>query len=144
MTLRPLLATRIANTLPGGFVALFGLEYDQAHRQVVVVLAVIAGVTLAVRGYRVGVECTAEQAIVRGHLWTRSVRRDSIFEVTSFPALRWRTSGGRVRWTPVLAFADSSGMLPFVLRHSEECTERLEHWARPPRRRRRQRGRRPG
>jgi hypothetical protein len=90
---------------------------------------------LAVRGYRLGVEYTREHATVRGYLGTRTVARSSIVEVTGFPALGWRTTGGRTRWTPILAFVEAGRVLPVVSRHNEQCMERLHRWAQSPHRR---------
>ncbi|HEX5994589.1 MAG TPA: hypothetical protein VFY84_05550 [Jiangellales bacterium] len=140
MTLRPLLVTRVANTMPGVCVAVLGgatwLDPEIVQQHLIAVLAVLTGVVLAVRGYRLGIECTGEQATVHGYLRTRTVPRSSVIQVTSFPALRWRRPGGRIRWTPVLAFAEVGGVLPVVSRHNEQCTDRLRRWAQPPGRRR--------
>lgn len=83
------------------------------------------GMWLAVRGYRVGVAVTPAAVIVRGYLWSRTVPRAAVVEVTGFPALRWQGSGPKLRWTPIVAFADFGGVLPFVVEHGERQVSQL-------------------
>lgn len=133
VTLRPLPVTRIANTAPGVFITVLGgaAWFDRGVflHHLIAVLTVFPGAVLAARGFRLGVECTGEHVTVQGYLWTRTVPRSSIVEITSFPALRWQTPSGRARWTPVLAFADGGRVLPVVSQHNEQCVDRLRRWA---------------
>jgi hypothetical protein len=125
MIVRPLLVTRLANTVPGLVVALLGVcglsELLSFGR-----LAVIAlGVTLAVRGFRMGVEIGSQHVKVRGFLWTRTVPRHTVRGLTGFPALRWQTASGRARWSPLIMFFDGLDALTFVSRHDQRCLETL-------------------
>lgn len=93
----------------------------------ILVAAAVAGVTVMVRGYRMGVTVTAEKVVVRGLLRSRTVPRDRVVGLTRLPALRWRSASGRLRWTPITAFIDSSQALPFVQQRNDASVRRLRY-----------------
>jgi hypothetical protein len=130
--LRPLLITRIANVLPGGVLAGFGVEWwfqatgDWQHLGAAVLTA--AGAILAVRGYRVGVRYENETLTVRGIFRSRKISRSSISSITALPAVRWSSKSGRSVWTPIIAFAELDTVIPPVARRNEEAIEELERW----------------
>jgi hypothetical protein len=123
---RPLLVSRIANILPGTAVLVVGgglsLDGPAALTGPGVVVSVLVGAVLAVRGYRLGVEAQDDDVVVHGLLRSRR----ALTAVTLFPALRWRDKRGRVRWTPVIAFADLNGSIAVVEKHNQKCIDRLE------------------
>lgn len=90
-------------------------------------------VVIAVRGYRLGVSCGDAELTVRGYLWTRTIPRGSITEITGFPAVRWTDSRGRGHWSPLWAFHTSSGEPTRTTAAKERNTEALRRWLRPRR-----------
>ncbi len=90
----------------------------------------VAGAVWLVRIPRLGVFGVAGIVTVRGHFWSRSIPRASVDALTDFPALLWRAGNGRRRWTPLLMFVTTGGVLAFVVRHNEEQLARLERWLR--------------
>jgi hypothetical protein len=131
--LRPLRITRFANGVPGVFIVLMTLGLGSGRPvplswlPTVILLAV--GVVLAVRGYRMGVRYDDTAVTVYGLLRTRVILKASIVEITPFPAVRWRAASGRLRWTPVTAFLESSRGLRFVNAHNQRCVDHLGEWA---------------
>ena len=108
---------RVAHTALGVAVMAFGVGLwmdgfgpEPVARLLAAVVACV-GAVIAVRSLRVGVECGDGAVRVRGLLRTRVVPGSSIEELTSFPALRWRDSAGRGRWTPIAFLSDSPGAL---------------------------------
>lgn len=128
-TLRPLPITRIANGAPGFALAL--PAFWVAARVPVSMSLAVALPWLAVsavgvvRGYRMSVTVTDDTVVVRGLLRSRTLPRGCVCGVTFIPAVRWRSASGRLRWTPVTAFADLGGSLASVSRHNDACVERL-------------------
>ncbi|MFF4059383.1 hypothetical protein ACFYZ8_21940 [Streptomyces sp. NPDC001668] len=92
-------------------------------------------VVIAVRGYRLGVLCRDAELTVRGYLWTRTILRGSITEITGFPAVRWTDSRGRGRWSPLWVFHTSSREPARTTAAKERNTEALRRWLRPHERR---------
>jgi hypothetical protein len=127
--LRPLLMTRVANTVPGAAVVLIGgLNLDSTNSSLVgaaALVAVFAGAILGYRGFQLGIDCSADPIVVHGFLRNRKIQRNAVIEVTYFPALRWRDQRTRLRWTPIVAFAELGPVLPAVARHNEASVERL-------------------
>ncbi|WP_375016267.1 hypothetical protein [Actinomadura sp. 21ATH] len=69
------------------------------------VLLFLAGVTLAVRAYRLGVEIRDGQVVLRGVLRTTRIPREAVTHVDVHEAtLVWRRPDGTVRRTKVAAF----------------------------------------
>lgn len=91
------------------------------------------GAVVAVRSLRIGVECRDGSVRVRGLLRSRLVPRASIEGVTDFPALRWRDSAGRERWTPIAFLGDSPGAFSHYTRHNAAELDRLRRWITRPR-----------
>jgi hypothetical protein len=118
--------------LPGGVLVGFGVEWWFGATGVLpqVGAAVLAGVgvTVAIRGYRLGVRCDSTTVTVRGMFWSRRISRSSIRAITVFPAIRWSSRSGRIVWTPVIAFAELGKVVPLVARRNEEATEELKRW----------------
>jgi len=91
------------------------------------------GVVIAVRSARIGVECRDGIVRVRGLVRTRAVSRASIEAVTDLPALRWRDSKGRRRWTPIVFLGNSPGAFGHLNRHNAADVDRLRRWVTGPR-----------
>jgi hypothetical protein len=131
--LRPLLITRIANAFPGLAVGLFAvaavLDGDLGLRSPLVVTGLVLGGFVAVRGYNLSVECAGQHVTVRGYLWTTTISRADIIEITDFPAVTWR-SGGRRRWSPLWALGAPARAFPAYQRHAALCVGRLRRWLR--------------
>ena len=135
MELRPLLITRVASMLPGAVVIGFGVEWwfdatAGAERLGAAVLAAV-GVTVAIRGHRLGVRYDSKTLTVRGMFRTRRISKSTIRGITVFPAIRWTTRSGRTMWTPIIAFAELGRVLPPVASRNEEAIEELDHWLAP-------------
>ena len=132
MELRPTAVNRVAHAglglVPGVLAAGEGVRATGAADRVTAgVIAVLCAV-LAVRGYRLGVRCAAGRLTVRGWLWTRTIERDRVTEVTGFPAVRWTAPSGRRRWTPVGAFVSDGGELAAVRRSKRDNRAALRRW----------------
>jgi hypothetical protein len=130
--LRPLLIARLASMVPGVVLVGFGIEWWFAaagvvHQDGSAVLAGV-GVTVSVRGYRLGVGCDSTTVTVRGLFWRRRIPRSSIRAITDFPAVRWSSRSGRIVWTPIIAFAEPWRVIPQVERRNEEATNELRQW----------------
>lgn len=102
-----------------------------------IALSVAVGVLLLVRALRLGVVCGADALVVRGLLWSRTISRDAVFEVSRdplgdplAPVIRWRDHRGRRRWTPLTAFWVSSSTLSWVTRQAAEGLRRVSSDAR--------------
>jgi hypothetical protein len=129
VVLRPLLMTRLANTVPGIVLAALGwplAEVLAASMWLAGLPAVVAaGVVVAVRGYRMSVVITNEHVIVRGLLRSRTIRRADVVALTALPCLRWRRPSGRYAYTPLIMFMEAGPMLPAVQAHNQVCVARL-------------------
>ncbi|KQX53230.1 MULTISPECIES: hypothetical protein [unclassified Streptomyces] len=133
MELVPTLVNRLANTglglAPGVGFAVYAVEAGAARQRAAAVAAVLACAIVAVRGFRAGVRCEAGRLVVRGFVWTRSIPRSSVTEVTPFPAVRWTTPGGRRRWTPLWAFTEPTEGTRGAQSRKRTNTTRLRRWA---------------
>jgi hypothetical protein len=134
--LRPLPATRIANTCPGlGLMALgTALTVDGSlgawHLPAGLGL-VPAGAALALRGYRLRVQYDDQRLTVHGLLRSRRIPITAVEHVDDWPAVQWRTARGRSRWTPLLAFGHP-GAFARVRRHNRAAVHQLRQWIRRP------------
>ena len=97
--------------------------------------AVLVGVgaLVAARSARLSVECRDGVVRVRGLLRARAVPTERIEEITGLPALRWRDSEGRRRWTPIVFLGDSPGAFGHFRRHNAAEVDRLRRWITRPR-----------
>ena len=137
MELKPLLAARASHAVLGAVAGICGLGVWQDDglmpEPVATVLAaalVGLGALVVVRSMRMGVECRNGAVRVRGLLLSRTVPRASIEDITPFPALRWRDSDGRRRWTPLVFLMDSSRGSDSFRRHNAGELTRLRRWVR--------------
>jgi hypothetical protein len=125
MLIRPLVVTRFANSMPGAAVIVIGLALViNTSVQVPPLIggAVTAvGVVLAVRGFRTGARLNRTSVTVRGYLWSRTIPRRAITELTTLPALRWTSRSGASRWTPLFIVYDLGRALAFINAHHERC-----------------------
>jgi hypothetical protein len=126
MELRPLAVTRIANMFPGVIVLAAGLIADVPFG--VRAALVVAAMWLIYRGYHLGVVLSEEAILIRGLLWSRSIAIDRVLKTTLFPGVRWRSPSGRARWSPILAFAEASAVIPRVSRHNDSAMDIVENW----------------
>ncbi|MFF7279552.1 hypothetical protein [Streptomyces griseorubiginosus] len=128
---------RLANSGLGVVPAAGSLVYTAQASDVYPRLAgctvLVVCVVIAVRGYRLGVSCRDAELTVRGYLWTRTIPRGSITEITGFPAVRWTDSRGRGRWSPLWAFHTSSREPTRTTAAKAQSTEALRRWLRPGR-----------
>ena len=134
MELHPLRATRVANAVPGLMLAVagVGLLSDDGltllARAALALATLVLGLVLVVRGYRLGVNCSANVLTVHGYCRTRAIPRPQITSISDFPAVIWRTQDDRNRWTPIIAFAIPGRALRTYKEHAEQCTELLRRW----------------
>ncbi|ADB29428.1 hypothetical protein Kfla_0304 [Kribbella flavida DSM 17836] len=94
----------------------------------VAVVVIAASGVLAVRAYRVGATYGPDGIEVRGYFRTRRIQRNQVTQVTDFPAVRWKDTNGKPRWTPISAFSGSSGQLRMIERHNAVCLALLQLW----------------
>jgi hypothetical protein len=137
--LTPLPLSRVAHAFLGVAAMPFGVGLwvdgftpEPAARGLAVAVLGI-GALVAVRSLRLGVECRDGVVRVRGLLRTRVVPRASIEEITDLPALRWRDTAGRRRWTPIVFLGDSPGSFIHFRRHNAAELDRLRRWTTRPR-----------
>lgn len=127
------MVNRLANSglgvVPAGGAGAYAVQAGSGFSRLVACCAVIGFVVLAVRGYRLGVTCERGRLSVRGYLRTRVIARESITEITDFPAVRWTARNGGQRWTPVAAFMTSPGEVSATRLHKDQVIGELWRWA---------------
>ena len=96
------------------------------------VVAVVVGLILVARGYRLGARCENQMLIVRGLLRSRRIPKTSIREITDFPAVRWSRNPRRMTWTPIIAFAEPGRVIPPVETRNDEAIDALRRWLAVP------------
>jgi hypothetical protein len=132
--LTPSPASRLAHAGLGVAAGALGVGVAQdgfapeAAATILAALLVCLGLVIVIRSALIGVDCRDGQVRVRGLLLTRVVPRASVYEVTGFPALLWRDSGGRRRWTPVVFLMDSPRALPRFRQENFSNLVRLRRW----------------
>ena len=111
MIFRPGLATRLTLAFVGlaipvlAVVGVVNVELASWLDSSWVALAwFISVIYFPVRGYRMMVRVDADQVVIRGWWWTRTMPRTAVRTVTVFPALRWVDRAGRRRWSPLWMF----------------------------------------
>lgn len=120
---RPLVVTRFANTVPG-LVVLTIAVFAPVPLLVSYAVCIVGGL-LVIRGFRTGVRLNEDSVTVYGYLWSRTIPRRAIVDLTTFPALRWTSRSGGSRWTPLLMFVVSTRALAFINAHHERCRQLL-------------------
>jgi Bacterial PH domain len=134
MLLRPLVATRIANAMPGVAIAIFFAVFvvqvaEDPSAPLPFTAVGLAGVgfgaAVAIRGVRMAVVVGSATVTVRGLLRTRMIPTSSVTDVTAFPALRWRDAFGRGRWSPMVMFMTSPRSLRVYSKHAETSVQSL-------------------
>jgi hypothetical protein len=100
--------------LPGGWPSIF-------------LVGVVAGVTLAIRSYRIGVWIEGDKVIVRGYFWTRTIRREAVIDAGEglTPFILWRDAKGKVRRTRVTAFENGPFQFQSYSDHNAQCLHDL-------------------
>ncbi|MFI8100068.1 hypothetical protein [Streptomyces sp. NPDC086023] len=132
MELFPPLAARVAHSSIGAALAAGGAAYAaqaEGRALAVALCVVLACLGLALRGYRVGVQCGPHQVTVRGLFRTRVIDRAAVTAVTDFPAIRWTGRSGRARWTPLTAFQAGPGELARITAAKRHQVARIRRWA---------------
>lgn len=137
MELVPSRGVRVADAGLGGVPAIASVVYGVQATGVVprlsACLALFLSVTIAVRGYRAGVSCGNGELTVRGYLWTRTIPRSGIVEITDFPAVRWtdpRDPRGRRRWSPLWVFRADSSEIARSVASKKQNLAALRRWVR--------------
>jgi hypothetical protein len=137
--LTPLPLAKLAHASLGVAVSVLGVGLwvdgfaPEPAAKALAAIAVIVGALMVVRSVQIGVECRGGEVQVRGLVRRRLVPRASIEELTSFPALRWRDSAGRSRWTPIAFLSDSPAAFSHYKRHNAAELDRLRMWITRPR-----------
>lgn len=148
VVLRPLLVTRLANTLPGLWGGCFGAAASATYLPLytglpAALLVFAAGVIVAVRGYLMAVEVDANWVTVRGLFRSRRVPRSALQVATGFPAprwvsvtrcpaLAWVSPTGRPRWTPLIMFMNAPRQLKKISEHNRRSIATLRQALRRP------------
>lgn len=142
MPLYPHVVNRFANAFPGLGLAVFAVsQLPHAESAWLFFIMVIAGMTLMIRGYRMGARCNESAVVVYGLLSTCTIAKSDITsgdtDVNTFPSLRWRTAGNKRRWTPIIALWGVNGEFHFIRLLKIRRLEQLHGWLeRGPRRKR--------
>lgn len=117
-----------------GAVAALG---DADARSVAAPLLAVWGVLGLTRFPRMGVTLRQSDMTVRGLMWSRTIPRDRIVDITFWPCVKWIAPSGRTRLTPITVFA--FGVLtPYSERqekHDDRCVDEIRDWL-PARRKR--------
>ena len=128
-TMRPIPMLRFLNAfacLVGGLLAVgLATELPEAVGPFAGIVALAAGLVVAVRAYRMAVILGERDIVVRGLFRSRRIDRSAVLYVSAHPALRWRDARGRVRWTPLTMFYDSGRTLPRFKRYLDEPADEL-------------------
>lgn len=131
--------TRFANTAPGFAWAVLGLwvatrpSLEPVGFPVLCFFA-LSAVWLVVRGYRMAVIVKSGSVTVRGFLWSRTIPRDAVLDLTVLPAIRWRDRRGRRRWSPLVMFVAPAYVVSAVGEHNRATIRSLrEALGRTPR-----------
>ncbi|WP_043673230.1 hypothetical protein [Streptomyces xylophagus] len=134
MELVPTRGVRVANAGLGGVPAVasvvYGIQATAVLPRLSACLALLLSVTIAVRGYRAGVSCGNGELTVRGYLWTRTIPRSGIVEITDFPAVRWTDPRGRGRWSPLWVFRADSREIARSAASKNQDLAALRRWVR--------------
>jgi hypothetical protein len=140
MELSPSRLGRVANSGLGAIPAVasvaYGAQAAAVYPRLGACVALIASVVIAVRGYRLGVTYQNAEMTVRGYLRTRAIPRESITEITDFPAVRWTDPSGRRRWTPLWVFRVGPRETARMAASKERNVAALRLWVHPRNRRR--------
>lgn len=133
MDLSPAMSNRLANSglgaVPAAAAVAYAAQAGSGFSRLMAAFAVIGFAILAVRGYRLGVTCERGGLAIRGYLRTRVIARESITEITDFPAVSWTDRKGGKRWTPVTAFLTSPGEPTATRLHKAHVVSKLRRWA---------------
>jgi hypothetical protein len=141
LVLRPALITRCTITLifPGAFaVVAWGMMSDPTypHREIQAALLLAIAVVLAVRCWRLRIECSTGTVTVYGLLFPRRIPAVQVTDVEKHPiwshsTIRWQEPSGRRHRARLAGFwADESKSLPSVYDHHMAELARLREWIR--------------
>lgn len=89
---------------------------------------VVAAMWLIYRGPNLGVVLSEEAIRIRGLLWSRSIAIDRVLRTTLLAGVRWRSASGRTRWSPIMAFAEATAVIPRVSRHNDWAMDTVGDW----------------
>jgi hypothetical protein len=127
VVLRPHVIARFGFALAGlapviGVLAvLSSVEHRGLALAALTAVVAVASAVIAVRGFRMAVVIDSQSVVVQGWLWSRTIRRRAVYDVTEFPALRWTDGSSHRRWTPILMFMTSSRGLGEINRYNERA-----------------------
>jgi hypothetical protein len=127
LVLRPLPVSRVANMAPGALVLAMGLGAGLGDdgRRVIRWVPAVVGVVLAARGYRLGVTVTDREVVVRGHVRTQAIPRESIAGITDWPEVAWHAGFDKPLRTRITAFRTGTRAQAFVRQHNADSIELL-------------------
>ena len=86
------------------------------------------GVFLAIRWIRAGVIIRDDSITYRGYLWSRTISRHRVIEITSSKWLRWIDSGGTTRRTPLVAFWNIPRNTAGMDIHNDDVVLSIRRW----------------
>ena len=91
-------------------------------------LIIAVNVALTTRWIRAGVIIHDDSITYRGYLWSRTISRHRIIEVTSAKALRWIDSRGTTRRTPLVAFWNIPRNTTGMDIHNDDVVLSIRRW----------------
>ncbi|MEV4349008.1 hypothetical protein AB0J83_31510 [Actinoplanes sp. NPDC049596] len=118
-----------------GVAALVWSSSSGIPRLAVTVLFPVIGFIACLRGWQMRVVVERGVIVVYGFFRKRMIGVGQVERLTSYPALRWRDSRGRARWTPVWIFADNPRWPMTWRRYNQAQLRRLADAAGLPRNR---------
>lgn len=85
-------------------------------------------VYIGVRGTLMAVVCEPAHIRVRGLVYSRSIPIDAITSISHYPAVRWKGSTGKWRWTPISALMPGPTRRSEHYAHSMDSVEEIRSW----------------
>lgn len=122
-------ATYLAVGLALSVVAvLFAASTQQLSYRIFDFALVVAGIFVAVRLVRSGIIITADTIRIRGFFISRTLRRDQVTSVETFPFIDWKDSSGGPRRSCVFTFLGVTGGDDPNAHALRSAREKLRRW----------------
>jgi len=96
----------------------------------VLILFTVIPAYLAARSFRAGVVLYPDRIIVRRWIWSRSIPRDRVVELTRMKFIAWTTRSGRRRVTPLAMFWEYARMTEGMTSANTYALSAIRSWIR--------------
>ena len=101
---------------------------DGLAPKIALLATAVIGVVLTVRWIRAGVVIHTDEITVRGYVWSRTIRRARITEVTARKWIRWTDRTGLERDTPLSIFWNERYPTPGMIAHNDRVVLEIAEW----------------